>query len=490
MRGRVDQVLVVKSFSLDLSIYQAMNRSSCTPVPPFPAAISRERVDTNAATLKALVIATQNTALAARISMALADVGFRVAALTPIGHPVRRSRKIQDHFAYHTRPKLKSTVRAIDRWSPDLLVCADDLAVRELQTLHQRTAASEDKARRHICELIELSLGPATSFPAMQNKSDFLAFVETEGLRSPRTIVVPATCAFESAPAELIYPTVVKANQSYGGRCVRVVNSEADVRATVWELQTPSTWRDIFRKFCGAILGSEVLAPLRLPLRRTISLQQYIPGRPSNRAVICWKGKVLEGISVEVVEVQYDYGPASVVRLIDHSEMAMVAQHMVKRLNLSGFVGFDFVLDSSNQAWIIEMNPRVTPICHFSLADGTNLAGSLYTQLTGMQSLSRRAPINCGLIVLFPDEILRSPFSEHLLFRQHDVPWDEPEVVRRVLNQAVRTGILRGVRTFLKRYFPAIEGALVRIGLTDPRREIRSLIGERRASANGDLKRN
>src|SRR3984893_2792259 len=325
----------------------------------------------------------------------------------------------------------------------------------------------------------------------MDNKSDFLARVEIEGLRSPRTIVIPATRAFESSvPAELSYPIVVKADQSYGGRCVRIVNSDADVRATVWELQTPTTWRSIFRRFFGAILGSEALGPLKLPLRRTVSLQQYIPGRPSNRAVICWKGKGLAGISVEAVEVKHGSGPASVVRLIDHSEMAIFAEHLVKRLDLSGFVGFDFVLDSSNQAWIIEMNPRVTPICHFSLADGTNLAGSLYKQLTGMQSLSRRAPLNCGLIALFPDEILRSPFSEHLHFGQLDVPWDELEVVRRVLHQAVRTGILRGVRTFLKRYFPAIEGALVRIGLTDPRHEIRSLIGERRASANGDLKRN
>src|SRR5262249_18407867 len=100
-------------------------------------------------------------------------------------------------------------------------------------------------------------------------------------------------------------------------------------------------------------------------------LQQYIPGRPSNRAVICCKGKVLAGISVEVVELNHEYGPASVVRLIDHPEMAMVAEHMVECLNWSGFVGFDFVLDSSNQAWLIEMNPRVTPISHFSLANGT-----------------------------------------------------------------------------------------------------------------------
>jgi glutathione synthase/RimK-type ligase-like ATP-grasp enzyme len=447
-----------------------MSYGSCAPLRSSPVARNRGGEDA-AAKLKVLVIATQKTPVAARISMSLADGGFLVAALTPHGHPVRVSRKIQDHFAYHTRPRFKSTVRAIGRWSPDLLVCADDLAVRELQTLHRRTATSDDKARRHISELIELSLGPATSFPAMRNKSDFSAEVESEGLCSPKTIVIPAKCAFQRLPAELIYPIVVKADQSYGGRCVRIVNSAAHIRATVWELQTPSTWRYGFRRFFGTILSSKALACVRLPLRRTISLQQYIAGRPANRAVICWKGNVLAGISVEALEVENENGPASVVRLIDHPEMAMIAERMVRRLNLSGFVGFDFVLDSSNQAWIIEMNPRVTPICHFSLTDGTNLAGSLYMQMTGLRSLSSLAPINCGLIALFPNEIVRSPFGEHLQFCQHDVPWNEPEVVRIVLDEALRTGVLKRVRRFLGRYFPPIMSALIRVGLADPRRD-------------------
>src|SRR5262249_36050093 len=160
----------------------------------------------------------------------------------------------------------------------------------------------------------------------------FSTLVEAEGLRCPTTIVIPATRAFEAVPAELIYPIVVKADKSYGGLCVRVVNSSSDVRAAVWELQTPRTWHNTFRRLFGAILGSGVLASLTLPLRRTISLQQYILGRPSNRAVICWKGKVLAGISVEAVEVEHEHGPASVVRLIDHPEMASAAEHMVRRL--------------------------------------------------------------------------------------------------------------------------------------------------------------
>jgi glutathione synthase/RimK-type ligase-like ATP-grasp enzyme len=413
--------------------------------------------------LKILVFATQNNPHTARTAIALAYAGFHVASLTRSGHLVREARKIPCHFAYRARFPLKSIIRAIGRWSPDLLVCTDDSAVRELQHLHKRAASSDDEAGRRICELIELSLGPPTSFPATRDKSNFLALAKLEGLRCPEAIVIPATCVFKSAPAELTYPVVVKADQSDGGRCVRIVHRDADLRSVVWELQTPNTWRG--RRFFGTMLGSEALSPLTLPLRRTISLQEYIVGRPGNRAVICWKGKVLAGISVEAVEVTHECGPASVIRLIDHPEMAMACERMVKGLHLSGFVGFDFMIDSANQAWLLEINPRVTPICHFNLADGTNLAGALFTQMKKQLPRSRPAPINRDLIALFPNEIARSPSSDYLLSCQHDVPWDEPDLVRGVLNQMRRIQIRKQARGFVEYYLPAVVGGLVRVGL-------------------------
>jgi glutathione synthase/RimK-type ligase-like ATP-grasp enzyme len=429
---------------------------------------SREQAEPETANPKVLVIATQKTVLAARMSMALSDAGFAVAALAPYGHPVRRLRVIQNHFAYGPRPRLKSILRAILRWSPSLLVCTDDLAVTELQDLYQHTAF--DNERRHISELIELSLGPASSFAATRKKSEFLTLAKAEGLRAPRTVVLSAGATFDSVPAELIFPIIVKADHSYGGICVRFVTSKADVRPTIWELQTPNKWRNIFRRFFGAALGSKALDRAMLRLRRTISIQQYIQGRPSNRAVVCWKGKVLGGISVEAVEVTHENGPASVVRFIDHPEMAIAVEHMVKRLNLSGFVGFDFVLDTSNEAWIIELNPRVTPICHFPLADGTDLVGSLYTQMTGFRRPSRDPAVKPRLVALFPNEIIRSPRSEYLNSCQHDVPWKEPELVSWALQEMLQMGIRKRLRIFLERYLPVAVGVLVRCGLVEPRR--------------------
>jgi hypothetical protein len=91
--------------------------------------------------------------------------------------------------------------------------------------------------------------------------------------------------------------------------------------------------------------------------------------------------------------------------------------------------------------------------------------------MMGLQPLSRLAPAYCGLIALFPDEIVRSPSSEYLQSCHHDVPWSEPILVRSVLDQALRTGIWRRVRNFLERYLPTVVGALVRLGLIDSRRD-------------------
>jgi glutathione synthase/RimK-type ligase-like ATP-grasp enzyme len=443
---------------------RAMNRRNHAA---FDAAVA----DAGMADLKALVIAIEDSALAARISMALANVGYCVASLAPRRHPVRRLRKIKDHFTYHPWPRSRSTLRAIELWSPDFLVCADDLAVAELQNLHQYAVTSHYEAHRRISKLIEMSIGPPASFRAMLNKSDFLSRAEIEGVRCPRTMVFPATRAFVFAPAELTYPIMVKADQSYGGRCVRIVSSESDLRATVWELQMPSTWRS--RRLIGAILGSAALRSLRLPLRRTISVQQFIAGRPANRAVACWKGKVLAGISVEAVEVTQACGPASVVRTIDHPEIAIAAERMVRCLELSGFVGFDFIIDPSGQAWLVEMNPRVTPICHFALDDDTNLPGSLYKQMTGLSPRAKSPITKRGLIALFPNEVARCPASQYLKFGQHDVPWSEPELVRITLNRTLRTGSRKWARALLEQHLPAVVRTLVKLRLIDPRSDNR-----------------
>jgi hypothetical protein len=63
-------------------------------------------------------------------------------------------------------------------------------------------------------------------------------------------------------------------------------------------------------------------------------------------------------------------GPATVVRVIDHPAMAEAARRMVRRLGLSGFSGFDFIIAETGEPVLLELNPRLTPTSHLLVEDG------------------------------------------------------------------------------------------------------------------------
>jgi hypothetical protein len=193
---------------------------------------------------------------------------------------------------------------------------------------------------------------------------------------------------------------------------------------------------------------SQSLANPTRPAGKPISLQQYIAGRPANRAVACHKGKVLAGISVEVLESVREFGPASVVRIIDHPEMTTATATLVERLCLSGLLGFDFVLDSTNQAWLLEMNPRLTPTCHLLLKGGAG--GSHARTVTTRDDIFGTVHETGATIALFPQELQRSPESQYLRTCQHDIPWEEMEFVRACLDSIVAPSLLQWLRNKLR----------------------------------------
>jgi hypothetical protein len=170
--------------------------------------------------------------------------------------------------------------------------------------------------------------------------------------------------------------------------------------------------------------------------RRSIILQDFIPGTPANRAVACWQGQVLAGISVEAIRTQHPTGPATVVRVIENPEMSEAVNRLVRRLGISGLWGVDFVLEAlTGAAYLIEVNPRATPICHLPLGAGHNLPAALYTQLTGTPPLVPPAMTDHDVIAMFPGEWHRDPASSYLRTDYHDVPWDEPGLIQDCLDR-------------------------------------------------------
>lgn len=301
---------------------------------------------------------------------------------------------------------------------------------------------------RRLAELIENSLGDPASFPYVQSMSAFILLAQSNGIRCPKTVVVGDQKALEQKLKDITYPILLKADGSQGGRGVRLVLSERELLSAVSELLLPVTWPGPFKRMiAGQPLYWLFNRLFRWP--RRLCLQEYLAGRPSNRAVVCWKGKVLAGISAKALETAYEFGPASVVQIIDNEEMKKSAETIVRRLHLSGFIGFDFMLDDANKAWLLEMNARVTPISHLNVKDG-NLPAAIFAQLAGMAPKADSVIIAESTIALFPQEIARDKFSKHFSSSYHDVPWAEPAFVWACLDSVVKGGFLK---KFLKKRF-------------------------------------
>lgn len=388
-----------------------------------------------------MIVSTQPWPVAARIAIAFLNVGFAVAAISPRRSMIRKIGRVDAHFAYRPRSGTRSIAEAIGAWPPDFLVCQDDRAVDALRTLHLRACNSPTDANLiRLRDLIEISLGDPAGFAIAREKSKFILSAQSAGVRCPGTVVIPPEQDVEQFLPHVTYPIVVKADGAWGGRYVQFAEDEKKSRTVFREFQLADRWPMSVRQ---PIARLSVLSFLNafFKQRRSISLQQYIVGRPANRAVACLNGKVLAGISVEAIETLYEFGPATVVRIVDHPEMDAAAETMAKQLELSGFFGFDFVLDNANAAWLIEMNARVTPICHIASAGRTSLAAALFKTLSGSQPTTKGRLVSESLIALFPQELQRSPRSEYVWKSYHDVPWEEPELVRACLDSALSGGL-------------------------------------------------
>jgi hypothetical protein len=155
-----------------------------------------------------------------------------------------------------------------------------------------------------------------------------------------------------------------------------------------------------------------------------------VKGRDATFSVACWEGKVVAAIALEVVKKQMQGGPSSVVRVIEHPEMAECGEKIVGALGLSGFFGFDFLLgEQDNCATLIEMNARATQVCHLPLGTRRDLPSALAAMASGEPDPPRRPVSHQEIIALFPQEWHSDPASEYFATAYHDVPWQEPRLV-------------------------------------------------------------
>lgn len=378
-----------------------------------------------------LVVTAKPWFSTARLAMALAKAGFRVEAICPKNHPLTKTSVVRHAHHYFPHAPLHSLVDAIAATNPNLIVPGDDIATGCLHQLYDRERRN-GKAGETICALIERSLGAAESFSKVEQRAEVLRLARAAGVRAPETEVIPGTLDLRKSLARLGFPAVLKVDGTSGGMGVRIVRTFEEAKRAFRELQ--EVRRSSQSPFQALMYQGKSLlrqSQFRGVHRPVVNGQAFVNGGEAISEVVCWQGNVLGSLHFQVLTKQYPCGPASVVRLIENSEMDFAVETMARELGLSGLHGFDFLLEErTGDAYLIEMNPRATQVGHLTLGPGRDLPAALYAAVTGDPLQIGPKVTEKDTVALFPQEWMRDRRSVHFKTGYHDVPWDEPRLVR------------------------------------------------------------
>jgi Carbamoyl-phosphate synthase L chain, ATP binding domain len=376
-----------------------------------------------------LIATTTRWIPTARLAVALANAGFVIDAVCPSKHPLANADAIRQFYSYRGLDPLTSFADAISAAKPDLIVPGDDRATQHLHLLYDQERRKGD-AGKPICALIERSLGASENFPILYARTKFIQLAQEQGIRVPKTEIIRDHDDLKKWIAQTDLPMVLKADGTSGGDGVRIVRTFDDAKRALRSLQAPPL---IARAVKRALVDQDrtLVWPSLLRRRSVVNAQAFVAGREATTSVACWKGEVLASLHFEVINKTVSSGPASVLRLIDNAEMSAAAEKMARRLNLSGLHGFDFMLETqTGNAYLIEINPRLTQASHLTLGCGRDIPAALFSAISG-QPISPFAKVTEeNTIALFPQEWIRDPASPFLQSAYHDVPWDKPELIR------------------------------------------------------------
>lgn len=339
-----------------------------------------------------------------------------------------KTRAVSASHTAHALTPVASLAHAIEQAAPDLIVPADDQTTAYLHTLCRRLPGTATAA------VIERSLGPMESFAVTSSRAALLALAQDRSVAVPATSVVASADELRCWFSDHGFPAFLKADGTSGGTGVKCVQSFAEAEAAFAALHSPPS---LLRAAKRALLDGDrsFLLPALRRQRSLITVQRHVQGADANSAVFCWRGKVLAGIAAQVLHTRNTHGPSTVVRLIQDPRIDRAAEQIAAALNLSGFYGFDFVLDELDemderrQPLLIEMNARATQIAHLALGERGDLAAAAISALTGRNVTPRPAVTSGDVVALFPQEWYRDPASSYLRTGYHDVPWSEPDLV-------------------------------------------------------------
>ena len=361
----------------------------------------------------------------ARLAVSFLSYGCRVSAICPPGHPLRYVSGIEALHSYSRIRSGASLRAAILATRPDLIVPCDDGVVGQLHEIHA--------ALPELRPLIERSLGAGEFYPRVTRRGDLMQTAVRLNIRAPLTQVVRSEDDLKAWGVDA--PAVLKIDGTWGGEGVAIVRSQIEAIAGFRRARSSMSPGVVIKRF---LINRAPLALWSWGMRKAadVTVQQYIGGRAATAMFACWQGEVVGILAAEVLASQGETGAAVVVRLIQYPEIERAARLIAREYSLSGFHGLDFILEQDTDLpYLIELNPRATQLGHLRVPGQGDLVGALLSKLTNTPADPAQLP-HCehgSTIALFPRALSWNPKSAYLSRGYHDVPWEEPELVRELM---------------------------------------------------------
>ena len=369
----------------------------------------------------------------ARMALALTSLGCEVDLLSSAGHPARVTGAVARWTRYNPMRPFRSLERALTLGQPAAIMLSDELMMQRVEQL----SGKEDRFGRQLLDLVERTGASPAVMQAARSRMTLLDMAREEGIAIPETVAVLDESQVEPAAAQLGLPLVLKADGSAGGQGVRVVRSVADAHAAWRALHRPPS---LLRAIKRGIVDHE-WGHIRSWMRRemhAVTAQRFVSGGERTGMAVAHRGRMLASVEFEVMQFTHDRGPSSAVRIIDDPEMATAMSKLIARLGISGFCGFDFMIEpETGRSLVIEMNARPTQLAHFAGGPGKDLVAAYVREVVGLSSAQDRpAATEQPVIALFPQELERDANSPLLREAHHDVPWDTPALAEYALRRA------------------------------------------------------
>ena len=299
---------------------------------------------------------------------------------------------------------------------PQWVIPLDELSAQVLQQIGiGQLQGGEFPLPAEVVELVRRSLGNPTGYPlfAVRRRAYETAHAATIPVAVQADVDTFEAC-FQFA-REHGYPVVLKREGSSGGVAAFILDSEAAL---------------------GDFNASGQFGRAGWPW----VIQGFIPGVLGMHAVFAEQGRILAKLSAVQIGRRSNRptAPSSVVKLLQHDAMEASCAAFVAATGASGFHGWDFQLEETGNALMIEHNPRPISISHLGYLLGDDLCRALATACGVTIGNPRPSTGKECQVALFPDEWQRDPLSPTLHETFHDAPWDDPPLFAALLQENIR----------------------------------------------------